>query len=503
MSRDITGRKEAEAALQYTQNELEQRVRDRTAELISANKKLNREIDERKLAEIALRESEERFRNLFETAQDCIFIKDRELRYTHINPAMLRKLGVVQSQVIRKTDEDLFSPAYSKQSRKLESRVLQGESVETEQNLRLGDRICIFNIIRSPMRDASGKISGVYGMARDLTDRRLLSHDQLTSLPDYYMSPAMRNALSQTRLAAKSDSAILFLGESGTGKDHLARYLHETSNRANGPFIVINCAALPEQLVESELFGHEAGAFTGSSGRKRGLVELAESGTFLLNEVGELPLRIQAKLLAFLDNQSFMRVGGEKQILVNSRVIAASNLDLEMEVRAGNFRADLYYRLNVFSVHVPPLRSRLEDLPILVRELLEFLSKKMDHTKIPTVDKTAMVALTQYKWPGNVRELRNVLERALILCGQSDQINPEHLGLSYQPGSDSVLLHDIPLRMEFTDDLSFPKRIFQIKKILIEGALVHSGGGIKKTATILGITRDSLIHHMKSLGIHR
>ncbi len=503
MSRDITSRREAEAALQHTQNELEQRVRDRTAELMSANKKLNREIDERKLAEIALRESEERFRNLFETTQDCIFIKDSELRYTHINPAMLRKMGVFQSQVIGKTDEDLFSAAYSKQSRKLESRVLQGESVETEQSLRLVDRFCIFNIIRSPMREASGKISGVYGMARDLTDRKLLSHDQLTSLPDYYISRAMRNALSQTQLAAKTDSAILFLGESGTGKDYLARYLHETSNRANGPFIVINCATLPEQLVESELFGHEVGAFTGSSGRKRGLVELAESGTFLLNEVGELPLRIQAKFLAFLDNQGFMRVGGEKQIYVNSRVIAATNLDLEMEVRAGNFRADLYYRLNVFSVYVPPLRSRLEDLPILVKELLEFLSKRMGRTKIPTVDKIAMVALTQYKWPGNVRELRNVLERALILCGQSDQINPEHLGLTYQPGFGSGPPHYIPLPMTLTDDLSFPERISQIKKTLIEEALVRSDGGIRKTAAILGITRDSLIHHMKSLGIHR
>jgi transcriptional regulator with PAS, ATPase and Fis domain len=340
-------------------------------------------------------------------------------------------------------------------------------------------------------------------MARDLTDRKLSGTEFTSFLPGRYISPAMREALVHTELAANSESVVLFLGESGSGKDYLARYLHQTSNRANGPFIVINCAALPEQLMESELFGHDPGAFTGSSGRKHGLVELAESGTFLLNEVGELPWRIQAKLLDFLDNQSFMRVGGEKQLCVNSRVIAASNRDLEMEVRAGNFRADLYYRLNVFSVHVPPLRLRLEDLPILVKELLGFLSRKMGHIKIPTVDRNTMVVLAQYNWPGNVRELRNVMERALILCGQSDQIKIEHLGLTYQPGSDPGGQRDIPPPVELTDDLSFPERIYQIKKTLIEEALVRSGEGIKKTAAILGITRDSLIHHMKSLGIHR
>ena len=296
---------------------------------------------------------------------------------------MLQKIGAVQSNILGKTDEDLFSRTYSKQSGKLESRVLQGETIETEQNIRFGDQTCIFNIIRFPMRDASGKISGVYGMARDLTDRKL-GETEPAPLPDHYVSLSMREAFAQTELAARSESVILFLGESGSGKDYLARYLHESSNRASGPFLGINCAALPEELVESELFGHEAGAFTGSGGRKRGLVELAEGGTFLMNEIAELPFRLQAKLLSFLDNQSFIRVGGEKQIRVNSRIVAATNRELKKEVQAGNFREDLYYRLNVFSVNVPPLRERVEDLPILIKRTARiFVQKNGAHKDSP------------------------------------------------------------------------------------------------------------------------
>ncbi len=503
ISRDITDRKKAEEALQQARNELEQRVRDRTADLSSVNEKLKQEIGERQFAENALRESEERFRTLFETAQDCIFIKDKQLRYTHTNPAMLQKLGADQTKILGKTDEDLFSRTYFKQSGKLESRVLQGEIIETEQNIRFGDQACIFNIIRFPMRDATGRISGVYGMARDLTDRKL-GETEPVPFPDHYVSRAMREAFAQTELAAKSESVILFLGESGTGKDYLARYLHESSNRSSGPFLGINCAALPEELVESELFGHEAGAFTGSGGRKRGLVELAEGGTFLMNEIAELPFRLQAKLLSFLDNQSFIRVGGEKQIRVNSRIVAATNRELKKEVQVGNFREDLYYRLNVFSVNVPPLRERVEDLPILIRELLVSLSKKMGRTKIPNLDKAALSVLAGYEWPGNVRELRNVLERALILCGKSDIITQEHLGVAYRIGFGAIRSQDLFAGAgAHPKSRSFQEALSETKRALIEEALTSSNGSIKQAAILLGITRDSLVHYMKSLGLSR
>ena len=503
ISRDISDRKKAQEELKQARNELEQKVQERTADLRSANEKLKQEIAERELSEKALGESETRFRTLFETAQDCIFIKDRELRYTHINPAMLQKLGTVQSQVLGKTDEDLFGQAYFKQSRKLESRVLQGESVETEQNVTFGTQEFILSIVRSPMRDSSRQVSGVYGMARDLTDRKLRETEPIPFLPSRYISRAMREVLAQTELAAKTESVILFQGESGSGKDYLTRYLHESSNRASGPFLGINCAALPEELVESELFGHEPGSFTGSVRRKRGLVELAEGGTLLLNEVGELPLRLQAKLLTFMDNKSFMRVGGEREIRVNSRVVAASNRDLKREVQAGNFRADLYYRLNVFCINVPPVRERLEDLPILVEELLDSLSKRMGRGQSPKVDKAVMEVLAGYQWPGNVRELRNVLERALILCGKSDHIAVGHLGVAYQVGFDVTQSHNRLRSVEITDLRSFPEALSETKRNLIEEALQRSGGSIKQAALILGITRDSLVHYMKSLGVSK
>ena len=503
ISRDITDRKKAQQELEQARNELEQKVRDRTAELRSANEKLTQEIAERELSEKALSESEGRFRTLFETAQDCIFIKDTELRYTHINPAMIQKFGIVKSQLLGKTTEHLFGQAHFKQSRKIEHRVLQGESVETEQNISFGGQQFLLSILRFPMRDSSGQICGIYGMARDLTDRKLRETEPSTFSPGRYISRAMREALAQTELAAKTESVTLFLGESGSGKDYLARYLHESSNRATGPFLGINCAALPEELVESELFGHEPGSFTGSIRRKRGLVELAEGGTLLLNEVGELPLRLQAKLLTFLDNQSFIRIGGEMQIRVNSRIVAASNRDLKGEVRVGNFRADLYYRLNVFCINVPPVRERLEDLPVLVEELLDSLSKRMGRTKTPKVGKTAMEVLARYEWPGNVRELRNVLERALILCDKSDQISVEHLSLEYQAGFDRTQSHNGLGSAATTALRSFPEALLETKRTLIQEALKRSGGNIKQAALSLGVTRDSLVHYMKSLGISR
>jgi PAS domain S-box-containing protein len=502
ISRDISGRKTVEEALKKTQDELEQKVQDRTARLLSLNRDLKQEMSDRKLAEKALRNSELRFRTLFETAPDFIFIKDTELRYTHVNPSMFQKLRADESQVIGKTDEDIFGQAYSKQSKKLESRVLQGENIETEQNITIHDRKCVFNIIRSPMKDPSGKVTGVCGMARDLTDRKLVRREFVPK-PDHYVSPAMQKALSDTLLVAHSESVVLFLGESGSGKDFLARYLHDNSNRSNGPFIMINCAALPETLVESELFGHESGSFTGCSGRKRGLVELAEGGTFLLNEVGDLPLQLQAKLLKFLDDKSFIRVGGQKEIHVNSRILAASNKDIEEEVKANKFRADLYYRLNVFTIQVPPLRSRLQDLNILARDILEFLSIKMGRSVIPSLDENAMAALASYAWPGNVRELRNVLERALIISERSHVIRVEHLVLPHKHGTLSEHLEGASQHSVSSLDLSLPDRMYQFKKTLIEDALARSGGRVNKTAALLGISRDSLTHHMKSLGIQR
>ena len=229
-----------------------------------------------------------------------------------------------------------------------------------------------------------------------------------------YASKAMRSTLKSAILAGKSATTILLTGESGSGKDYLARYIHDHSDRASGPYFSVNCAAISEGLAESELFGYERGSFTGAVGRKRGLLELAEGGTLLLNEIGELSLPLQSKLLTFLDARKFTRVGGEKEITVNARLIAATNRDLEKEVEEGRFRKDLFYRLNVFSIAAPPLRERREDIPILVQEILAKLRIEMNIDGAPTIDASLMRTFKNYDWPGNVRELHNVLERALI-----------------------------------------------------------------------------------------
>ncbi|MEW6138052.1 MAG: sigma 54-interacting transcriptional regulator [Thermodesulfobacteriota bacterium] len=449
----------------------------------------------------ALRESEERFRAVFETAQDGIFVKDRYLRYTHVNPAMLRFVGKPAEEVVGKTDEDIFGPQLAHTIRDVERRVLGGQTIETEHTWRSNQGPVTLACVRVPLMAQNGSVTGICGIARDVTEFKELFDDPAPK-PDEFPSAAMRHTLERVRLAAETDSLILFLGESGVGKDYMARYLHDHSRRASGPFFSINCAALAPELAESELFGHEAGAFTGSRGRKRGLLELAEGGTLLLNEIGELSPRLQAKLLTFLDSQSFTRVGGEKSITVNARLVAATNRDLEEEVERGGFRKDLYYRLNVFSITVPPLRERTEDLPLLVRDLLTNLVTKMGAPKTVSVTPEAMRVLRDYPWPGNVRELRNALERALILAGGSS-INSSHLGMHsgtlerVDPQEEDAFV----IRMSAIESMT--EVLEEAKRWLVSKGLVISGGSVKEAASRLGITRDQMKYLMKSLGVRR
>ncbi len=217
---------------------------------------------------------------------------------------------------------------------------------------------------------------------------------------DDYPSEATRSTLQKALKAAAGTGSVLLLGESGTGKDYLARFIHNHSSRADGPFFAINCAAVSPELAESELFGHESGAFTGARGRKRGLLELAQQGTLLLNEVGELLPALQAKLLTFLDTRSFTRVGGEVNVSVDARLIAATNRDLEKEVSEGRFRNDLFYRLNVLSIRVPALRERIEDIPILAREIIALLVAEMDLSYTPEIDPATVNTFSNYNLAG-------------------------------------------------------------------------------------------------------
>jgi two-component system, NtrC family, response regulator AtoC len=472
--------KEAQDAIKRHRAQLEAEVERRTAEL---------------------RESEERFRHIFEAAQDCMFIKDRERRYTHVNPAMLAILEKDSSQIIGERDEELFPAEWTARMKSVDERVLQGQPVELEQNLLCIDRPLTFNFVRFPMREPSGKIMGICGIGRDVTERRPMeSSVSIQSNPPG--SIIMKTTLEQVRRAAITDSLVLFAGESGSGKDYLAEYLHRHSGRVSGPYFAINCAAIAPEVADSELFGHEAGSFTGARGRKRGLLELAEGGTLLLNEVGELSSELQAKLLTFMDTQTFTRVGGETNIQVNIRIVAATNRDLEKDVESGRFRKDLFYRLNVFSVTVPPLRDRMEDLPIIIDEILPALAQKAGLHEVPAIDSDAMNALRNYTWPGNVRELRNTLERALILCDKKC-ITARDLAIHSGTGLSSGRKGDISLTLRLCQDDSMHDILTETKRHLVMEGLRQSGGNIQKAARYLGVTRDSLIHHMKSLGIRK
>ncbi len=226
---------------------------------------------------------------------------------------------------------------------------------------------------------------------------------------------AMQRVKELIERVAPTNASVLITGESGTGKELVAHAIHEASPRASRPFVALNCAALPDHLLESELFGHEAGAFTGATRQKKGLVEVADGGALLLDEISSMPMGMQAKLLRFLEDRSFRRVGGTKDIKVDTRLLAASNRDLQHMIEAGEFRHDLYYRLSVVPVHLPPLRERVNDIPIFAAAFLDHFNKEMGKS-VRDINPRALDALKRYHWPGNVRELRNVLERALLFC---------------------------------------------------------------------------------------
>lgn len=493
VARDITALKEAEEDLRTAGKELERRVEERTAELRTANEKLLLEIREREVAEKALRLSEERFRAICEGAEDLIFIKDLDRRYTHVNPAMERFLSLPGSKIIGRRAEDLYGEKAGRHIREVDRRVLGGETVEEEHTRPINEVDSTFHDIRVPMRDSAGSIIGICGMSRDITDRKHVIQPSLPSYQDY-PSESMRKTLETARLVAATDSVVLLTGESGAGKDYLARYIHDHSERASGPFFLLNCAGVPLELAESELFGHESGAFTGAGARSRGLVELAEGGTLLLNEIGELSLQIQAKLLTFLETKTFTRLGGRKPIKVNARIIAATNRNLQTEVSEGRFRLDLFHRLNVVWLKVPPLRERLEDIPYLARQILGSLRVEMQLQHMPDMDDETLEKLCQVSWPGNVRELRNFLERSIIMS-QGRRIDSAHLECE-EPG-----LVGRRWTVAFPPVPSLDEAVRNLRREMVLESLHLTEGNRRAAADLLGISRYSFRRLLKSLGL--
>jgi transcriptional regulator with GAF, ATPase, and Fis domain len=302
-------------------------------------------------------------------------------------------------------------------------------------------------------------------------------------------SPALTTALSLVSKVAGSDSTVLVTGETGTGKELVARAIHKRSRRASRPFVAVNCAAIPRDLIASELFGHEKGAFTGALQRRPGRFELANGGTIFLDEVGELAVDTQVALLRVLQEREFERVGGQHSIRVDVRVIAATNRDLNQAVADGTFRQDLFYRLNVFPLEMPPLRERREDIPVLVEYFIDRFARKADKP-IRRVGRRTLNHLQSYPWPGNVRELQNVIERSVIVC-DTDEFTLDESWLSTRSAFDSRAL---------------PGTMGAHERIIIEDALRASGGcvfGPTGAAARLKIPRSTLESRIRALQINK
>lgn len=316
-------------------------------------------------------------------------------------------------------------------------------------------------------------------------------------------SRVMENLRQLIRKVARTQATVLIAGESGTGKELVARALYRQSPRANAPFIKLNCAAIPENLIESEFFGHEKGAFTGAQTKREGRFELAHNGTILLDEISEISPQIQAKLLRVLQEREFERVGGNRTIKVDVRVIATTNRNLEESVQRKEFRQDLFFRLNVVPIHVPPLRERKEDVPYLAKQFMQRFARKHG-VRVRSISNDCLATLSAHNWPGNVRELQNVIERAVILCGENGVIETEHLGFS--PSMESV--------ENFAPDNSFGEvsepaakkevqlmSLAELEKKHIFASLERTGQNRTHAAKLLGISIRTLRNKLNEYGV--
>jgi len=300
-------------------------------------------------------------------------------------------------------------------------------------------------------------------------------------------SDAIREVLELAHRVAETGASILILGESGTGKEVVAGEIRRAGDRAGAPFVAVNCSAIPEGLLESELFGHEKGAFTGANRQKRGRFELADGGTIFLDEIGDMSAALQAKLLRFLQDHTLQRVGGTRDIAVDVRVIAATNKDLETEVAEGRFREDLYFRLNVVTIRVPPLRERIDDIPLLVEHFLRKYAPPGQKPK--KISPRAMRLAMDYAWPGNVRELENAIQRAVVLS-RGETIFPEQLPAKVQAAGEGE-----------SEPLESGRTIREMERDIIVKTLAETGGNRTHAAEILGISRRTLQNKIKEYGI--
>lgn len=332
-----------------------------------------------------------------------------------------------------------------------------------------------------------------------LASRRSLELMKLRPRRLIGVSPAICAIREHIQVLADNDNVdLLICGETGTGKEVVVNTIHDRSARRDKPLVKINCGAIPENLLESELFGYEKGAFTGASKTKKGLMELANGGTVFLDEMGELPLSMQAKLLSFLEDRCFKRVGGLRDIEVNVRIVAATNRNLEEEVAKGTFREDLYYRLNVMQIRIPPLRERPEDIPVLCRFYLEHFNRKFSKS-LRDIDPAFLETLTACPWRGNVRELRNVMERC-VLFSRGEILTGRESGLTLTPAEPAVQGPGFPMRDLRQGQIDLRREVDAFERAYIDQAMGLAGGNLSRAAQLLGCTRFTLKRRLEGDG---
>jgi PAS domain S-box-containing protein len=467
------------------------------------------DITERKRAEGELRRSETELRQIVDFAPQLIAVYGANMERFYANRTALDYLGLSLDEWRHAWFAHSTHPDDAERLKTASDRALSsGFAYEVELRLRKHEGSHRWFLARyNPVRDDKGQITRWYVTATDIEDRKQ-AEDRLrgenvalreeidkTSMFEEIVgtSRPLKAVLSRIAKVGPTDSTVLITGETGTGKELVARAIHRRSNRATRAFVSVNCAAIPRDLIASELFGHEKGAFTGATQQRLGRFELANGGTIFLDEVGDLPVETQIALLRVLQEHEFERVGGIRPIRVDVRVIAATNRDLQAAIGAGSFRSDLFYRLNVFPIEIPPLRERGEDIPLLVEYFIDRYARKAGK-RITTVDKKTLRSLESYPWPGNIRELQNVIERSVIVC-ETEDFSVDESWLSQQPSNGKT-----------ESQLYLSEKVAAQEKEMIEAALRECQGrvfGPTGAAAKLGIPRSTLESKIRSLKINK
>jgi PAS domain S-box-containing protein len=493
---------------------------------------------QRMRAEQRLQASEARYRDLYDNAPNAYLVVGPDGRILKANRRVTELLGYSNDELVGAVIHSFFpdTPVGKSRSEELSRKHLAGESVSgwALEARRKDGRPLWIKVWMEPVRDSDGAIQAARSFFVDITDlvlaerERARLHEQNLYLQEEIkhnfeqiigQSRPLKAVLADVGRVAPTDTTVLITGETGTGKELIARAIHSTSNRKDKPLIRVNCAALPAGLVESELFGHEKGAFSGAIAKRLGRFELADGGSIFLDEVGELPAETQVKLLRVLQEREFDRVGGAAPIHVDVRVIAATNRDLGIAVQEKSFREDLYYRLNVFPVRLPPLRDRPEDIPLLVRYLVKKFAQRIGK-HLDGVSKETMQRLQEYTWPGNVRELENVLERAVILTTSSmleiaadllpvgrmkderGRMNQKDEGIRMR---DETKTADSPVSLT-PHPSSYGATLESVERDHILNILQQTNwliNGPRGAAQILGLHPNTLRNRMKKLGVRR